>query len=400
MKYFQVPLLGQSLLCWSSVTAPMVMHLLKKALRKFNLGFIALLLVVANLTACGGASPIDSEGIPQPQLSSPSIEVDVETDPTITVEQISVNGSSVDPTSVILAEGDQVSIRVSAIDQDNETNTAEGIVNFAWIQYEGVTTQLSGSNSAQVEFEAPIIPDDSTTEPISMQVTVQDDEGSVSQQTISFVMANNANLITPQFTDPILASCVELEALEQGLVSAQYLTELDCSSFADRFCINSAANCLINVLTDIEQLTLLERVDLSNNNITNVQPLANLTLLNHAGLSNNPIESLAGLDLQRVNVEVSPVITGLPEVRMATEFTIVELDYRLIDPVGAGEFIVGEWTSSDPDLLFNSGVEANEFPQKFRFVAPAEPSDQNLTMTLTVSKYGFSTQKTVKIIYQ
>lgn len=352
-------------------------------------------LLVSLLSACGGASPIESETIPQPQLNSPSIEVDLETAPTIALDQISVNGANVEPTSILVKEGDQISISVSALDADNTGDPAAGITDFAWIQYQGTATQLSSSDTAVVEFKVPRLPDESFSEPLSMQVTARDDDGSFSQLTVSLVVTKNTGIATLQFPDPILASCVELETLEQGVVSAQYLTELDCSSFADRFCINSSADCLITDLTDIDQLTQLESVNLSNNNISNVSPLGNLPLLDFASLQNNPIQSLVGIDVQRVAVEVSPVIVGLPDSIEALASTKVSVNYHIIDPIGDGEFLVGQWTASIRDFLFQGEVDASELPQELVLVAPE--AGQEITMTLTVSKFGHATEKSITI---
>ncbi|HEY7883594.1 MAG TPA: leucine-rich repeat domain-containing protein [Cellvibrionaceae bacterium] len=112
-----------------------------------------------------------------------------------------------------------------------------------------------------------------------------------------------------QLSDDSLAGCVQQTISDEKITSARDLTRLRCTSAG------------IKDLSGIEKFAALEQLDLSDNELGNIAPLAKLGRLNLLLLRNNQLDDLSPLlpllKLTDLNIEENPDIncTDVAQIR-------------------------------------------------------------------------------------
>jgi Leucine-rich repeat (LRR) protein len=237
--------------------------------------FIITCFLLLTLSACGG-----SGGETSPQKT---ISLELPADQTIT---------------------EYDSITLTALLTDNGAN----IRSFNWKQKTGIALNLpvarDGESHAQITITAPNVQKD---ELITLEFkVVHGDTETIKQITITVKVAND-DITDMVFTDNNFAACVREQAERQGLKLARELTALYCfnqdiSSAADlKHFINLTSLIISNdeITTtnqklkaiDISKLTKLETLDLSYNELTDIN-LRKQKHLKYLALANNSITEI------------------------------------------------------------------------------------------------------------
>jgi hypothetical protein len=154
----------------------------------------------------------------------------------------------------IVGEGITVVITGRGFDSDGRVDA------FSWFQIQGTTVALSGVDTSEISFVTPIV---TGTETFIFQLTVVDNEGASHNDEISIIVNHRKLLKEIFFPDSSLAQCVT----DSGLTFVDELTNLSCQDLG------------ISDSTNIGQLTYLNELILSRNQISSIDISANLALV-------------------------------------------------------------------------------------------------------------------------
>lgn len=209
----------------------------------------------------------------------------------ITIEKINEVPSISFSAPTEIEELDSIIIDTNAVDIDGY------ISSYSWSQVSGTPVILSNANSSELNFSAPIQNGES---PLVFNLTVTDDEGSLSSEQIEISHVRALRVADISFEDGNFSACVNEYALAENKIRAKEITHLSCR---DKGIISVNGIESLSELTEIglilneikvinlEENSKLSSIYLEGNNITSFEglKLENLTLLD---LTNNPLTSL------------------------------------------------------------------------------------------------------------
>ncbi|WP_199609781.1 leucine-rich repeat domain-containing protein [Flocculibacter collagenilyticus] len=245
---------------------------------QFKLATLTVLLS-SFLTACGGGS--DNKEAPAAKKNNqlPTINA---------IEDVSIK------------EREPVAINASASDIDGS------IVTYSWSQVSGTVVELEEESTSKLAFFAPSIAVD---EVLTFSLTVTDNNGGKATQSVTINVEAYADIDETITSDAGLLACAQKQNADIGI------TTLSCDGYkiADLSGLDdvegltklSLTNAELDNLTGLNTLTELVYLDLSNNMLNNdaVSDLSELTKLEKLNLSYNNITVLPSIFSNMVNLK-------------------------------------------------------------------------------------------------
>ncbi|MBQ4863921.1 hypothetical protein J8L98_19730 [Pseudoalteromonas sp. MMG013] len=214
---------------------------------------IAVSLLTLALTACGGGS------------STPSTETPTTTTPVTPPEPENVAPSIAELTDLSVMERAELTVTATATDTDGT------IASYAWEQISGTALELSGTDTASIQFTAPNMTE---SESVVLRLTVADDKAATTSKDFSVSLEAYDAITSENVTDQALLNCALSTNMDMGSDSLK--------------CINIP----VSTLDDLSKFTNLKSVHLEGTHISDVTPLANISSLQNLSLINNPINDI------------------------------------------------------------------------------------------------------------
>ncbi len=276
------------------------------------------------LAGCGGGGG----GTPDPDPGSQNV-----------TPSVSVEGKTA-------LEGSSVSITADGQDSDGT------IVNYAWTQKSGTVAELSGVDSATVNFLAPAVPEDSE---MVLTVTVTDDDGATSSADVTVsITANMLSVtLTGLVTDgPILNANINVSvgdqsftatADENGVYSVELLVD---DSYSDQ---------IVNVTATGAE---------TNSPVKLVSLLGDFATVDAASGGDDVVtkNELFGVNVTNMTTAIAALMEDAnSELAITNSIQFVEaskgLDSSLVIPLATAIKLVIDYSAQNPELALPDGVE-------------------------------------------
>lgn len=203
-------------------------------------------------------------------------------------------------------ERSKIKLIATVVDEDeDDTHT------YQWKQLSGIQTkQLGATDQSSFIVELPTASQDET---FVFQVTVHDAAGEQSVDTVTITAKAYTTLAKLKFPDQMLEQCARTQWLHLAWRDMGEAEELRCNGLA------------INNLAGLEQAPNLKIVSLRQNDITDIAPLKHLRRIERLDLSENPLENvdilrasltLKDLNLKHTQVSKLDALSGLRRVEV------------------------------------------------------------------------------------
>jgi hypothetical protein len=212
------------------------------------------------------------------------------------------------------------------------------IVSYLWQQVSGADVVLSGADSAIARLTSPAITDD---EVLTFTLTVTDNGGLSSRDTITVAISPGATIDLSTFTDPALARCIagynwtyvyqakDLSCFNKGLQSLEGIGQLTALNSLD------LSNNPIKNFDVLSDLSALKTLFLNSTSFTDVGVLSNLTSLTDLFLEGNQITDITPLShlrsLAQLYLEGNQITDITPLSHLISLSTLYLADNQITD---------------------------------------------------------------------